>query len=115
MPTSPRPCVGPCLTHTVRAGRSGTHALAHPTVIMLQPDPCGYVKEFCSSLTVINYMEMHFCTFANVEWLSYIVLVRRPSPLAAAALLRVPRSAGAQYRRVPRGRRDRPGGGGVRA
>ena len=43
---------------------------------MAQDNPCAYVQANCNSLTVINYMEMHFCTFENAEWASYLILVR---------------------------------------
>lgn len=46
--------------------------------------PCVHTKEYCEAENIFDYAGFHFCVMyeAGVEWLSYIVLVRRPRDAA---------------------------------
>lgn len=39
-------------------------------------DACLYVTENCPPESLIDYYNNHFCLFADIQWLSYVLLVR---------------------------------------
>ena len=44
--------------------------------MLQQDDSCAYVQSNCTQESVLQYLEFHYCTMAQIEWLSFIVLVR---------------------------------------
>eukprot|EP00160_Parvularia_atlantis_P000650 Unigene10527_Nuclearia_a/m.32186 Unigene10527_Nuclearia_a/g.32186 ORF Unigene10527_Nuclearia_a/g.32186 Unigene10527_Nuclearia_a/m.32186 type:complete len:596 (+) Unigene10527_Nuclearia_a:44-1831(+) len=43
--------------------------------VTTQPDLCAYVQESCSAESNLNFMQWHYCSMYNVEWLSYIIQI----------------------------------------
>ena len=66
--------------HVARIGRSLLDDGGNSTCVDpgSQPDPCQFVIDNCGDVaSMINYLEIHYCTLGHLPGLSFTLMVRR--------------------------------------